>query len=146
LLDGMMMRDHLDDIVRQFPLFRQRPPGLAMGESHGDSFRLVQRNLLSEGTFHRRQRFGSPKASQASVTALVSRVNKESTRTAVARLSVLSSVRPLFSRSQAWSFEGFEAVSDWAAVGGLLSEVDAAACFVTEAVTGNEKQIASSKV
>jgi hypothetical protein len=45
----MMMRDHLDDIVRQFPLFRHRPPGLAMGESHGDSFRLVQRNFLSEG-------------------------------------------------------------------------------------------------
>jgi hypothetical protein len=59
----MMMRDHLDDIVRQFPLFRHRPPGLAMGESHGDSFRLVQRNLPSEGTFHRRGKF--PRKNQA---------------------------------------------------------------------------------
>ena len=31
------------------------------------------------------------------------------------------------------------------AVAGLLSEVDAAVCFVTEAVTGNERQVTRSK-
>jgi hypothetical protein len=56
VLDGMMMCDHLDDIVGQRLFFGQRLPGFAMGESHSGPFRLVQRNSLLAGTLHRQSK------------------------------------------------------------------------------------------
>ena len=50
----MMMGNDLDDVVGEFPFFRQGLSGFAVRESHNGNFRLMQRNLFPAGALHGR--------------------------------------------------------------------------------------------
>ena len=51
------MRDHFNDIVGQFPFLGQSLASLAMRESHGGPFCLVQGNAFLAGALHGRGKF-----------------------------------------------------------------------------------------